>query len=464
MLRGRGGGSSRGHAYRMADVGIKLTHASSLALKDFRYGEDDFDDWVVRFEGAVCLAHGTDDEAQKEGFCKKWLPLKLDETARSVSANVDLTKDWKVIKAELSKLFVDPQERYNWFAGRDPIVWDGKESFHSLATRIKKRVEKYSLAGDKEKECFMWFRLALTTEYRKAIDVGCGEKWDLAEAMKIAGRLRLADGDAAAAASNEKTVKFTGAAMSDDRLKSLELAVQGMSLRLSNMEEEATKSRDSQSRDESGDRSRFKDRSHSRGRDDRGSLERYRRDSPRGDRRRDDRYRSYDDREYSRERSRRDSYERRDRRGGYGYSPRRPSYDRGSPGGYRRYGRDDYDRRPYSNDRRPYSNDRRPYSNDRRDREDSWGRGDRRWSRDRYENRGRSRDDRRYPSRDSSSYGDRRREGQGNTVALRDSRTGNRGTEDKFRALDLADLGAQVDYVAAALAQQRLRDEEQPEN
>ena len=49
-------------------------------------------------------------------------------------------------------------------------------------------------------------------------------------------------------------------------------------------------------------------------------------------------------------------------------------------------------------------------------------------------------------------------------MALRDSRTGNRGTEDKFRALDLADLGAQVDYVAAALAQQRLRDEEQPEN
>ena len=460
MLRGRGGPRG-GHIYRMADVGAK-NNAHSLAIKDFQYGEDDFDDWVIRFEAAVGLAHGTDDKDAKAEYCKRWLPLKLDETARSISANLDVTRAWDLIKVDLSKLFVDPQEKYNWFAGRDPIVWDGKESFHSLATRIRKRVEKYNHGGNVEKECFMWFRLALGLEYRKAIDIGCGEKWDLAEAMNIAGRLRLADGDAAAstaaaaAAPNGKSVTFTGAAMSDDRLKSLEMAVQGMSLRLSNMEEEATKAKETRSRDASSDRSKFQERSHSRGRDDRGSLERYRRDSPRDDRRysprddrrRSERYRSYDSRDYSRERSRRDSYERRDRdrRGGYGYSPRRPSYDRGSPG-FRRYDRDDYRRRQYSDERRG--------------RDDSWGRGDRRWSRDRYESRGRSRDDRPYSSRDSSNYGDRRRDEQSGTVAVRDNKPRNREEEDRFRSLD---LGKQIDLVAAALAQQRLQADEQPEN
>ena len=108
MLRGRGGPRG-GHIYRMADVGAK-NNAHSLAIKDFQYGEDDFDDWVKRFEAAVGLAHGTDDKDAKAEYCKRWLPLKLDETARSISANLDVTRAWDLIKVDLSKLFVDPQE------------------------------------------------------------------------------------------------------------------------------------------------------------------------------------------------------------------------------------------------------------------------------------------------------------------------------------------------------------------
>ena len=46
----------------------------SLPIKDFNFENDDFDDWVTRFETAVSLAEGIDDEAELKGYCKKWLP------------------------------------------------------------------------------------------------------------------------------------------------------------------------------------------------------------------------------------------------------------------------------------------------------------------------------------------------------------------------------------------------------
>ena len=272
----------------MADYGTD----SPLPIKDFYFDDDDFDDWVTRFEIAVSLAEGIDDEAQLGDYCRRWLPLKLDDTARSISANVDMKKDWASIKKEMSELFVDPQEKYNWFAGRDPIVWDGKESFHSLATRIKKRVNRNSLGGDKDKEYFMWFRLALTSEFRKAIDMGCGDNWNLSEAMRIAGRLRLAVGDAAAEAEAkpEEVETFSGAAMSDCY-----------------PEESRSRGRSSEQ-----DKSSHNDGAKH------GSFQWYRQSSLRRENRRDDHYRGYDDFD----RDRRDDHYR----GGDGYRSRRSEW------------------------------------------------------------------------------------------------------------------------------------------
>ena len=412
----------------MAVVGEREVYPHSLAIENYKHGND-FDEWVVRFELAVELAHNVadpDKRDKRDEHCLKWLPVKIDPPTWTLYRGIT-TRVWEEAKKQLSALLTDPQEKYDWFAGRNPIVWDGKESFQSLAMRIKLKIDKHVEESAKPRELFQRFRGALDKEYRRAIDLGCGDKWDIEEAKRIATRLRLADGDAAASAASEgKSVTFTGAAMSDDRIKSVEMALQGISVKVDNLCETMEKNQRSRepsySRDRS-DRGYSDRRSPSQGRDGRDyrgrrdSFDRDRRSSYDG-RRGGDRYRAVDYRDSSDDRSRRDSYEY-DRRGRDDYRRssygRRPSYER----------RDDYRRSPSPRYRSPgyrrdydRSSDRRS-SFDRRPRFDRSPSYQRRYDDSRYDRRDDSRD-RDYRSRDR--WQDRER---------RDSR----GSDGKYSSL-----------------------------
>ena len=197
-------------------------YSPSLAIENYRH-VDDFDEWILRFELAVELAHnvtGPDNLAKRNEYCLKWLPVKIDEATWTLYRGIT-SRDWDTVKKELSTHLEDPQERYDWFAGRNPIIWDGKESFHSLAMRIKLKVDKYIEEASRPRENFQRFRGALTKEYKKAIDLGCGDKWDVEEAKRIATRLRIAEGNASAVAQDEPEPRsFAGAAMKDDHYSS----------------------------------------------------------------------------------------------------------------------------------------------------------------------------------------------------------------------------------------------------
>ena len=123
--------------------------ACQLAVGNFRSEVDDFDSWVELLEVSVKLAYSTADDATQNAYCISWLPLKLDDHARTIYANVTVVT-WPEIKTELKKLLVDPQEKYKWLARRDSVVWNGIESLHSLATCIKKCVDKFD---PEEKSC-----------------------------------------------------------------------------------------------------------------------------------------------------------------------------------------------------------------------------------------------------------------------------------------------------------------------
>ena len=141
-------------------------HVNSLAVDKYKHG-DDFDHWVELFEMAVGIAHqvnGPDKIEKKQRLCLEWLPLKIDPTTFTLFKNIP-ANTWVTVKAELSRLLTDPQEKYDWFAGRNPIVWDGKESLHSLQARIKTKVDKYIEEGSRAREYFVHFRNALTPEY-----------------------------------------------------------------------------------------------------------------------------------------------------------------------------------------------------------------------------------------------------------------------------------------------------------
>ena len=139
---------------------------SQIAVERFQSDTDDFDEWVGIFQTAVNLAHNPADEAAKHELYKQWLPIKLDRHGRTVFTECDITKTWPELKEQFKKLLVNPVDKYSWKANRQTLTWDGQESLHTLATKIKAKVDKFDPDGQKDKEYFIRFRLALPPAYR----------------------------------------------------------------------------------------------------------------------------------------------------------------------------------------------------------------------------------------------------------------------------------------------------------
>ena len=328
----------------------RATH--SLPIEKFRLGFHNLDKYIPLFEDAVELSCNPATDARKKELCKKWFPLMLDDAARTVYENITKTT-WDAIKAELKTLLIDPQAQYNWKAGYVTVIWDEKESFHELAARVKRCVDLYDPTADKPTQYFFRFRLALPPEFRYAIDTSAaGESKTIEDAKGAAYRFQMALNEMGLTFTLQKSVSFdngmgkpmmgavknTGqtaghamaglamgqgtsfqaASLDPDRIKTLEMGLQELSIKVGNLKEEkATQSRHSltnrdRGRYDSRDRDRFDSRdrghydSHNRGRYDSRNRGRY--DSR--DRRRHD-----DDHErdrHSPERGRQDRHHRRD--------------------------------------------------------------------------------------------------------------------------------------------------------
>ena len=289
----------------------KVYHATSLAVQNFTYGVDDFDTWVKLFEEAVALAHGVDAGEEMNKLCLRWLPLKLDETSQAHHRDCKKTT-WAELKVQISKKLVDPQEKYDLYANRNPIRWDSKETFYQLATRIKQRINRHDTGRDKQREYFAAFRGALPDCYRQAIDLNLGEdEWDLEKAMMIASRVKLANSESKPANTSDMNVGFTGASMADDRIKTLELSMQEMKVGFKNM----LRKIDDVAHDHKDRRDSWSSDRHlpSRDRDWRDSYDSRRDDGRRSRDRSRDNYRSYGDSHRSPSRSCQDDYDHRDR-------------------------------------------------------------------------------------------------------------------------------------------------------
>ena len=387
----------------------------SIPVEKFKSDTDDFESWIELFEAAIEIAYNGATDAERRNAARRWLPLKLDDKARNTLTLVN-GETWELLKENLQKALINPQDENKWRSRTPFIVWDGIESFQCLGTRVKRAVNRLH-KGDKESEYYHRFADALPLDYQFGLNLGVPkDQRTIENAIDVADRVHtgiLLKNTTTGTTGTAKTVSFTGAAMDDDRLKSLELAVQGMSVRMESMEaiqkgsEGAPLSRKDEARREfssSRDRGSSRDRrpdSRDR-RDRRDSYERDRRDHSREDRRRDDRdrYRAYNDSPY-RGRSRRDSYDRRDY-GGQSRDYRDQSRD------YRRndYRRDNYRSPSYQRSRNYDSRDRQYNGRyDSRDRQhDS---RDRRYdSRDRqYDSRDRRTDSRDHRNNNGNSWG-----------------------------------------------------------
>ena len=221
-------------------------HAThSIPISTFDSYTENFADWVALFEDAVVLATNAPEDRKSDLF-KMWLPLKLDTRSHNLYKNCSIEADttWEAIKTELAALLIDPQEKYNWQINRTTVLWDGKESFHILANKIKRLVDLYDEGANKEKEYFFRFRQALPANYRSAIDLGCDEtKRTIDEAKKMAFRFQMAQADTNPPDSSERVgpkpfASFTAASMYEDRIDSLEREMGKLFTRISKLENE----------------------------------------------------------------------------------------------------------------------------------------------------------------------------------------------------------------------------------
>ena len=183
------------------------------------------------------LATGVTDADRKAVLLKKWLPLKLNAAARMILKSCNLAADWEVLIAEFKSKLVTPQEKYSWRSGKKKTIWNGRESFHVLAERAKRTVDRYE-DDPREKDYFQEFRQALPRNYQQAIDYGIEGAETLEKAKKIALRLQAAlsgsEPDESAGAVGGKSVSFVGGSMSEDWMDSMERGIQKLTVSMEN--------------------------------------------------------------------------------------------------------------------------------------------------------------------------------------------------------------------------------------
>ena len=443
-----------------ADVlGVGLNRergASSIPLADFVSGTDDFETWIERFENAVQLATNATSDARRKELYLQWLPLKLDDEARAILKQVPPNTSYADTITQMNNLLSDPVEEYKWKAMKSQIYWDGKESFQALATRIIRSVDKYEKQlndAGKQWAYFFRFRAALPEKYQDHIDVSIPKNSRTIEnAKELALRVQMTQ------RGKDTKVAFTGAALADDRIHTLEMEMAKLNTKIDNI-----------GRNDDRDR-----------RDDRPPGDRYDR-RPSGDRyqnpRRYDRS-SSGDRYYQRSGryNRSSSGDRYDRRPGGSRYVHQRRRDSRSPSDYRQASNDRY----YRNDRQP--SDDRQSRDGRRDgsRDNRQPRGDDRPSRSGRDNssnyrrnspppnvRSQPMSDTRFQNSRSSNRNDSGRSGasRDNSNSQRNYRAIQTADEDSdFSDLDDDTLNAYIESLKTAKANREARKRNRQEN
>ena len=216
-----------------------------IPIDPFRADSDDWDTWAIKFEKAIRLATKAGEDRLLV-LALDWIMFKLDEKAFAIYENC--AKDtWANLKADMSQKLVSKSDIYRWKAGKLKLKWDGIEPFMSLANKCKRAVDKYekNLTPDgKVEKYFFVFREALPTEYIMALDMALDEdERKIDNAVKVAERRQMSCSAAEAGNVTFIGAAFAGAALTEDRVKALELGQAQMVNKLDELSLEIRKSR-----------------------------------------------------------------------------------------------------------------------------------------------------------------------------------------------------------------------------
>ena len=222
----------------------QIRGTSSIGVQNYKTGQD-FEEYVELFENGVKLATNAQTQAEQDVLNLQWLPLKLDAAALAVYKQARKTT-WALLKEDLISLLVDPQEKYKWQARITTIKWDGKESFHALASRIMRAVNKFDKEMPqvyKDRDYYQRFCDALPKYYRSAVHMGCKpdeRNIDNAKELALRAQVAIADphGEGKSVAFEEPveaSEPFVGASMDGDRTSGVERALAGIQTAVENV-------------------------------------------------------------------------------------------------------------------------------------------------------------------------------------------------------------------------------------
>ena len=221
--------------------------ASSINCKDFNSLNDDFERWINRFEKAVKLATNMrDNDDGLHYMYKQWLPLKLDEEAMTHLDELDVeAMEWDALKNKMAELLVDPCEQLKWRTHSTAVEWDGKESLHRLAMRIKRGVDKYHKhypPAVRECEYFNRFRSAFSPPLQRIIDMNCpighetmGMAKDALTRYHLTGSTNGTTQKPATSEDKYQSITFSGGDCYPDQPPPLEDSMAAIAMQMENM-------------------------------------------------------------------------------------------------------------------------------------------------------------------------------------------------------------------------------------
>ena len=143
----------------------------NIPIEEFKYGEDDWEEWSENFETAVEAATNAQGRGRIEELCLKWISLKLSPSAYRILNRCEYKgKSWPLLKKELEPAFEDPSKRRRWARYPDAFKRPRDMPLPVYKARIIQYVNRYDKAIVNDEEAY---RMAL---YNRFVN-GLEEDW-----------------------------------------------------------------------------------------------------------------------------------------------------------------------------------------------------------------------------------------------------------------------------------------------
>ena len=125
----------------------KEAQPKSIPVKNFS-GEDkeqDFDLWVLQFEGAVNRGINPHSKKRHHEYCLQWISTCLSPYSFAIWMRAEhKLSNWEELKKELAMAFEDPSIRAEWRTNMKALMWDEhNQTLQAYCAKVMRYVDTF---------------------------------------------------------------------------------------------------------------------------------------------------------------------------------------------------------------------------------------------------------------------------------------------------------------------------------